>query len=776
MGIRERSIILDTKNTTLAIGRASKVESKGFVASEDNAWFDSPVMSRRHAEIVAHPDEKKVQVRDMGSLHGTYLNGTDNKLPAQEFRDLKDGDELLFGLPILRGSTEFMPTNVRVGIAFQTSRSCDGTSTFQVPDGSECSDSTSDEDAYSDDSSEDCDDSNASEDSVTHVVDSDPLLKPTCTSEVIDLTKGPEDADDASNNYHAREVIDLSSPPSSPSLSSPVGYPAAQEASLDIDGMEEEGEVFDVDELRIIFDSVPVTKFNEQTRRVLGAIQELAGPGAFDEHFSFLDPAHGNEGNYDGIDNSDASDNESYADYPDEVCSESDAISDEEVDYESDSDSDEDMNDNESSGEHEDEDDDQSIGSDLDSITGTVWDASNPDLAEARMVPAMPLFALADKATNSPFKVQELLNGPPTAVCKPSPSKTFNSTESGAANKAAAEELGAKTGKKHFFAAREDNKLIVNAHNSSQHGTTPSRRHTSSIYDLCDNQTSPTYRFNPTTSTKAPDNAQKLPSVYSMVDDVLDKNPLQLPPDSVGPYRRSPFFETYKVNYASKPAETLAPEPVKTVTPELAKVVAPESVMTVALKPVETASPEPIKAIASEPVNTIAPEPAEVNAPEPVKTTTPEPIETIAPEAAEARLPARTFFSRGPRRTGVAISDIVESHQNSTPKRKSNDISVTTAQEEEWAVTVATESQSASTVEPMREPSPTATVDSSSDVQVVAEAVAVQVPGDVAIEPQAFERPIKRMRLRRIVESMGMAALGGAMVMGTLIYTAPTFA
>jgi hypothetical protein len=56
-----RTITLTHLNDTLQIGRASKVTTKGFVAAADNAWFDSPVMSRNHAEIVANVDEKVMQ-------------------------------------------------------------------------------------------------------------------------------------------------------------------------------------------------------------------------------------------------------------------------------------------------------------------------------------------------------------------------------------------------------------------------------------------------------------------------------------------------------------------------------------------------------------------------------------------------------------------------------------------------------------------------------------------------------------------------------------------
>ncbi|OIW23602.1 hypothetical protein CONLIGDRAFT_637571 [Coniochaeta ligniaria NRRL 30616] len=58
----KRTITLTQHNNILQIGRASKVATKGFVAATDNAWFDSPVMSRNHAEIVAGFDEKVIPI------------------------------------------------------------------------------------------------------------------------------------------------------------------------------------------------------------------------------------------------------------------------------------------------------------------------------------------------------------------------------------------------------------------------------------------------------------------------------------------------------------------------------------------------------------------------------------------------------------------------------------------------------------------------------------------------------------------------------------------
>lgn len=49
--IVERFLTLDPINHMRQIGRASKTPSKGLQAAIDNAWFDSPVMSRNHAEV-----------------------------------------------------------------------------------------------------------------------------------------------------------------------------------------------------------------------------------------------------------------------------------------------------------------------------------------------------------------------------------------------------------------------------------------------------------------------------------------------------------------------------------------------------------------------------------------------------------------------------------------------------------------------------------------------------------------------------------------------------
>lgn len=51
LSIAERNITLNSENDCIPIGRASKSITKGILGAIDNAWFDSPVMSRNHAEM-----------------------------------------------------------------------------------------------------------------------------------------------------------------------------------------------------------------------------------------------------------------------------------------------------------------------------------------------------------------------------------------------------------------------------------------------------------------------------------------------------------------------------------------------------------------------------------------------------------------------------------------------------------------------------------------------------------------------------------------------------
>ena len=46
-----RVLKLDRVKNTIVVGRASKNAGKGLLANADNTWFESPIMSRKHATI-----------------------------------------------------------------------------------------------------------------------------------------------------------------------------------------------------------------------------------------------------------------------------------------------------------------------------------------------------------------------------------------------------------------------------------------------------------------------------------------------------------------------------------------------------------------------------------------------------------------------------------------------------------------------------------------------------------------------------------------------------
>lgn len=48
---QHRTFVVNPTTEHIDIGRASKNENKGLIAAHDNAWFDSPIMSRQHARF-----------------------------------------------------------------------------------------------------------------------------------------------------------------------------------------------------------------------------------------------------------------------------------------------------------------------------------------------------------------------------------------------------------------------------------------------------------------------------------------------------------------------------------------------------------------------------------------------------------------------------------------------------------------------------------------------------------------------------------------------------
>ncbi|KAL4800231.1 hypothetical protein BDV19DRAFT_353704 [Aspergillus venezuelensis] len=106
-----RSLTLDNETDYIEVGRASKRENKNLAPSSQNALFDSRVMSRTHAILRWSQEKKMIYVCDPGSMHGTWLNK--NKLPLDKDVILTDGDELTFGVEVIRGTETFPPLAVR---------------------------------------------------------------------------------------------------------------------------------------------------------------------------------------------------------------------------------------------------------------------------------------------------------------------------------------------------------------------------------------------------------------------------------------------------------------------------------------------------------------------------------------------------------------------------------------------------------------------------------------------------------------------------------------
>lgn len=166
--VPRRNIVLSKERPTVTIGRSSKRDSS-LGASEHNAWIDSPVMSRDHAQLrfnaenqvcsylpllvcTVTNDLKAVSLTDIGSLHGTFYNGATEPIKASQ--ELKDGDTVAFGVRIERGETSFHQCKMNVGLKFgekqyvhvgpfptthsnSSNRASNGPMVFQVPDDSD---------------------------------------------------------------------------------------------------------------------------------------------------------------------------------------------------------------------------------------------------------------------------------------------------------------------------------------------------------------------------------------------------------------------------------------------------------------------------------------------------------------------------------------------------------------------------------------------------------------------------------------------------------------
>ncbi|KAI1336117.1 hypothetical protein F5Y15DRAFT_219459 [Xylariaceae sp. FL0016] len=141
--IAERRIVLTRAVPSIRVGRASKVSSKGFVAAIDNAWFESPVMSREHAMITADfdSDPTTISIKDTKSLHGTYVTAkndhhSERKVDPERPENLTDGDTVRFGIDISRSKETFPPCTVDFHLEVDADRDSHlANRVFTVPDG-----------------------------------------------------------------------------------------------------------------------------------------------------------------------------------------------------------------------------------------------------------------------------------------------------------------------------------------------------------------------------------------------------------------------------------------------------------------------------------------------------------------------------------------------------------------------------------------------------------------------------------------------------------------
>ncbi|KAF4947645.1 hypothetical protein FGADI_10269 [Fusarium gaditjirri] len=138
-----RRIFLSKKNPTIEIGRTSK-RNGAFEAAKSNAWFDSPVMSRKHALFTLDADKQKLFVKDTGSLHGTYKN--DIRLETNVNHEVASGDKLKFGAFIERPQDKHYPCTMIVRQTYGSINPDLRGNSFRVPEDSDIESIISDED------------------------------------------------------------------------------------------------------------------------------------------------------------------------------------------------------------------------------------------------------------------------------------------------------------------------------------------------------------------------------------------------------------------------------------------------------------------------------------------------------------------------------------------------------------------------------------------------------------------------------------------------------
>ncbi|KAL2023797.1 hypothetical protein VTK56DRAFT_1064 [Thermocarpiscus australiensis] len=739
----ERRIKLNRNKNSIVIGRASKLSSKGFVAALDNAWFDCAVMSRQHAEIVADMEAKRVEVRDLSSLHGTFLNGSEG-ICVKGFRELKDGDTLTFGVPIWRGPEKFTPITVKVGISF-SDRGGAGTNTFQVPDGSD-DDDLSDMDDRPGSGGPSLKKTNGPSQSV-------PDNRANSQVNIIDLTNAHGGRSVHKDQVHRESprgnIIDLSSPPGSPI---PVDDDDDEDGSASVIECQVD-EVEDIADVHGEFSPASSELSGPVYRQSTNEAASVFGgdtpampvmpdmpdleyyrpplPPSMDEDNTALDN-YSNEDRSDGT-SVQSDETESHTDY--DTSSKMDE--DDENEHKDDTESEEEYTSDDDGFGTESLEDSSDFRNDLrqspsaieyPEISAIVDSLSSLSKPVVPTRPSEPNEAAA-KST-APVSIDELLNdhNPQSPVCVPlhnepvtqapeipavgdynneasPPSSFYTAPPSFTHPTTTSEVLGPKTGKFDFFVAREENKMTINA----QKDTKP--QPASSVHALCNEEKPENYVFAP-----AGRRAEK-----------CSEEGLNLP------------------------------------------------------RPIKSAEP-------SSSVRQFLPVEFPLGYPRRIPLDPSGPY-YLPPLNMDGETDGRC------RRTHVGISDIVDTRQQQIletgkPKRKADEISDTTKDEEFWATAAAAAEHinlMAFDAARTRE-TPVAGRTSSP----VPPAVVKQLRREPAErgdgDPSIAKRPrilpegevhAKRARLMHIAERAAYAALGGvtagAMIVGTLIYTAPTF-
>lgn len=107
-GMNRRITLLP--DTPVSVGRSSRSEAKNLSATGDNALFDCPVISRKHAEIELKinrwaSETERITITDTKSMHGTSVNG--DKLQCHKPFQLQPGDTIRLGDHISRADSEY---------------------------------------------------------------------------------------------------------------------------------------------------------------------------------------------------------------------------------------------------------------------------------------------------------------------------------------------------------------------------------------------------------------------------------------------------------------------------------------------------------------------------------------------------------------------------------------------------------------------------------------------------------------------------------------------